>query len=80
MPSSAAALAVSVLRSRAEIYKSLQDATRHGLAVLIVSSDMEEVASVCGRALIVRRGQIHQEVAGGRITAEQLTALTAESA
>ncbi len=66
--------------SREEIYKSLQEATRQGLGVLIVSSDMEEVASVCSRALIVQRGQVREEVHGRSITPEQLTALIAGSA
>jgi hypothetical protein len=38
--------------SKAEIYQSLERALDGGLAVLLVSSDFEEVAGICHRALI----------------------------
>ena len=37
--------------SKAEIYRLLQEALDQGLAVLLISSDFEEVAGICHRAL-----------------------------
>src|SRR6185369_15647574 len=48
--------------SKAEIYKLLQAALDEGLAVLLVSSDFEEVAGICHRALIFDRGRVTAEL------------------
>ena len=43
--------------SKAEIYALMQKSQAEGMAVLLVSSDFEEVAKVCHRALVFDRGQ-----------------------
>ena len=43
--------------AKAEIYRLLADALAEGLAVLVISTDFEEVAAICHRALVFRRGQ-----------------------
>jgi ribose transport system ATP-binding protein len=45
-----------------------------GAAILVVSSDFEEVAAVCDRALIVGRGQIVGELRGAALTLDNLVA------
>jgi ribose transport system ATP-binding protein len=62
--------------SRQEIYAALKDATQDGMGVLLVSSDMEEVANVCSRALVMQSGRITAEVSREELSAERLTALT----
>jgi ribose transport system ATP-binding protein len=63
--------------AKAEIYATLATAlTREtGLGVVLVSSDLEEIAGVCNRALIFRYGKIVDEVGGRAMTLQSLTAL-----
>ncbi len=63
--------------AKAEIYATLAAAlTREsGLGVILVSSDLEEIAGVCNRALIFRYGQIVDEVGGNAMNLRTLTAL-----
>jgi ribose transport system ATP-binding protein len=60
--------------SKAEIYHLLQHSVEHGLAVLLISSDFEEVAGICNRALIFNRGRITAELSGADITMARLIA------
>jgi ribose transport system ATP-binding protein len=63
--------------AKAEIYATLATAlTREtGLGVVLVSSDLEEIAGVCNRALIFRYGKIVDEVGGSAMTLQSLTEL-----
>jgi ribose transport system ATP-binding protein len=60
--------------SKAEIYHLLQQAVQGGSAVLLISSDFEEVAGICNRALIFDRGEIAAELTGPDITIARLIA------
>jgi ribose transport system ATP-binding protein len=66
--------------SKAEIYRLLQEALDQGLAVLLISSDFEEVAGICHRALIFDRGRVTAELARGELTIARLTALASGAA
>jgi ribose transport system ATP-binding protein len=63
--------------AKADIYATLAMAlTREtGLGVILVSSDLEEIAGVCNRALIFRYGKIVDEVCGSDMTLRSLTSL-----
>jgi ribose transport system ATP-binding protein len=63
--------------AKAEIYATLATAlsSETGLGVVLVSSDLEEIAGVCNRALIFRYGKIVDEVGGSEMTLRSLTAL-----
>jgi ribose transport system ATP-binding protein len=63
--------------SKAEIYRLLQEAIDHGLAVLLISSDFEEVAGISTRALIFDRGQVSAELSRDELSIARLTALAA---
>ena len=52
--------------SKAEIYQLLEEALDQGLAVLLISSDFEEVAGICHRALIFDRGRVTAELRAQR--------------
>lgn len=58
--------------ARGEIYTLLQQLKGEGFAMLIVSSDMEEVINVCDRVLVMRRGRIVAEVPRAEATPARL--------
>lgn len=59
--------------ARAGIYHAIrQRSEEQGLAVLLCSSDIEEVALLSHRVLILVDGHIHAELAGDRVTADNI--------
>ncbi len=65
--------------SKAEIYRDLDLAHANGRAVLLISSDFEEVEKVCHRALVFNRGKVTAEIDGPDLSVARLTALAAGS-
>lgn len=61
--------------ARAEIYQILAEYVASGNAVLLVSSDFEEVAGISHRALVFRRGTILAEVPRAELSIGRLTEL-----
>ncbi|MEU3339803.1 sugar ABC transporter ATP-binding protein [Streptomyces sp. NPDC002144] len=59
--------------AKAAIHRLLDEARAAGLAVLLVSSDFEEVAGVCRRALVFVRGSVTAELTGSALTVSELT-------
>ena len=67
--------------ARAEIYRLIGRALESGLAVVVVSTDFEEVAQICQRALVFSHGHIVAELAGDALTmAGVITAASASDA
>ena len=58
--------------ARAELYRSMRDLARSGMAMLVSTSDYEEVVQVSDRALVLARGKIVAELEGDAITTENL--------
>ena len=58
--------------AKAEIYRLLDAALGQGLAIVVVSTDFEEVARLCHRALVFSRGVIVAEIAGADLSVERL--------
>ena len=58
--------------SKAEIYDLIGEALTSGLSVLLVSSDFEEVARICHRALVFDRGRISLILRGREISVSRL--------
>ena len=58
--------------SKAEIYVFLVKALEAGAAVLLVSTDLEEIAGICHRALVFNRGSIAAELEGSDLTVPAL--------
>jgi ribose transport system ATP-binding protein len=58
--------------AKAEIYRLVAKALESGLTVIVVSTDFEEVAHICHRALVFSRGVITAEILGNRLTTESL--------
>lgn len=59
--------------AKAVVYRLLDEALAGGLAVLLVSTDFEEVAGVCRRALVFVRGSVTAELSGPALTVAELT-------
>ena len=58
--------------AKAEIYHLLFQALASGMGVLIVSTDFEEVANICHRAIVFSRGQVVTELRGVALSTETL--------
>lgn len=65
--------------ARREIYSHLVDFARSGLAVLVLSSDVEEIAGLSDRSLVMDRGRILAEFGAGA-TANDLMSASAQPA
>ena len=59
--------------AKAEIYRLLHLALGQGQAILLVSTDFDEVAATCHRALVFRDGSIVAELMTGELTPAALT-------
>jgi ribose transport system ATP-binding protein len=65
--------------AKAEIYRLFDVALRAGAAILIVSTDFEEVANVCHRALVFDRGRVVAELSAADLSVENLLAAASAS-
>jgi ribose transport system ATP-binding protein len=61
--------------ARADIYRIIRAAVEQGTAVLMVASDFDELARVCDRVLVLRRGRIVAEVRPPDLDHDHLTHL-----
>jgi ribose transport system ATP-binding protein len=53
----------------------LDEELRHGTGIVMVSSDFDEVAGVCHRALVFNRGRISAEIPRERLSVAELTSI-----
>ena len=58
--------------ARAEIHRLIRNLAREGMAVLVISSEPEELPDLCDRALIMAEGRIVGELAGEALTRERI--------
>jgi ribose transport system ATP-binding protein len=58
--------------AKAEIYRLVARALEAGLSVIVVSTDFEEVAHICHRALVFSRGVIVSEIAENALSTQSL--------
>lgn len=65
--------------ARVEIYKLFDVALKTGAAILIVSTDFEEVSKVCHRALVFDRGRVVAELGQSDLSIENLLAAASAS-
>jgi ribose transport system ATP-binding protein len=61
--------------ARADVFAAIDHAVEHGVTVILVSSDFEELARVVDRALILRDGRIAAELRAPAIDSHSLTQL-----
>jgi ribose transport system ATP-binding protein len=60
--------------SRREIFELLEATVERGTAVLYASAEHEDLARLCDRVLVFRRGRIAHELAGVALTKESIAA------
>ena len=65
--------------AKAEIYRLFNVALEAGAAILIVSTDFEEIANVCHRALVFDRGRVVAELAARDLSVNALLAAASAS-
>lgn len=58
--------------AKAEIYHLLFEALASGMGVLVVSTDFEEIANICHRAIVFSRGLAVAELSGVELSTESL--------
>ncbi len=58
--------------AKAEIYHLLYQALASGMGVLVVSTDFEEIAAICHRAIVFSRGLPVAELTGVELSTESL--------
>ena len=61
--------------AREEIYRAIREAADRGCAVLLASSDHEELAAVCDRVVVLADGRAVATLTGSDVTPEGLTQL-----
>lgn len=62
--------------AKASIYRHVRNAADSGRAVLVASSDAEELVHLCDRVLVFRSGNVAVELRGSALTEERLVAET----
>jgi ribose transport system ATP-binding protein len=65
--------------AKAEIYRLFDVALKRGAAILLVSTDFEEVEKVCHRALVFDRGRVVAQLGAEDLSAENLLAAASAS-
>ena len=60
--------------ARGDVYSIIHHLREEGVAVLLVSSDMEEIMELCDRTITVFQGHINGEFSGSDINQDNLTA------
>ncbi|MEO9650776.1 MAG: sugar ABC transporter ATP-binding protein [Roseobacter sp.] len=58
--------------AKAEIYALLNRASADGVGIIVVSTDFEEIATICHRAIVFSQGAIVDELSGTRLSTENL--------
>lgn len=59
--------------SKSEIYQLIHELARSGRAVVMISSEIEEILSMSNRVIVMREGRVAAELRGGEITEEAVT-------
>jgi AI-2 transport system ATP-binding protein len=62
-------------RARQDVYRIIRDLTAGGVGVVVISSEVGEIAEVSDRVMIMKRGRL-SELAAGSIGVEQISAAT----
>ncbi len=59
--------------SKADIHDIIRELSQQGIGIIVISDDLPEILSVCHRILIMKNGQLTDEIASGTIDETELT-------
>jgi ribose transport system ATP-binding protein len=62
------------LPTKAQIYRLLTDLAAEGMAVILQSTDYEELIHLCDRVYVFYRGRVAKELKGEHLSADALVA------
>lgn len=62
------------VKTKAQIYHLLHDLAREGLAIILQSTDYEELINLCNRVYVFYCGRINRQLSGATLTADALLA------
>lgn len=62
--------------AKVEIYNLINDLSRKGVAILVISSETSELTGICDRILVMRKGQIQRELAKNEFSEEDILRLS----
>lgn len=60
------------VNAKAEFYSQMSELTKAGKCIIMISSDMPELISMSDRVLVVRDGEIREELTGSMITEQEI--------
>jgi ribose transport system ATP-binding protein len=60
------------VKAKGDIYAFIRDLAAKGLAVMLISSELEEIIGMCDRVMVMKDGRIVGEVEGDRINEEEI--------
>jgi ribose transport system ATP-binding protein len=60
--------------AKTEIYRIIRSLADKGAAILLISSELEELMGMCDRILVMRSGRIEHETRGGTLDREAIMA------
>jgi ribose transport system ATP-binding protein len=58
--------------AKAAIYRVLHDAAEAGMAILVASTDFDELASLCNRVVVLKAGRVNGLVSGTELSGHRL--------
>jgi ribose transport system ATP-binding protein len=62
------------VKTKAQIYRLLKELAAEGLAIILQSTDYEELIHLCDRVYVFYRGRVNRELTGEALTADSLIA------
>jgi simple sugar transport system ATP-binding protein len=58
--------------SKADIHDIIQELGAQGIGVIVISDDLPELLATCHRILVMRNGEMVEEIEGGSVTEDDL--------
>ena len=60
------------VQTKAEVHAMIADLARHGIAIILISSELPELVSMCHRIFVLREGQVTGEFDRKEVSQEQI--------
>ena len=68
------------VRAKAQVHRQIRALAERGVGVLVVSSDTEELSSLCSRVLVLVAGRVRRELSGAALSRQAIVAALVEEA